>query len=256
MQNKGLHSNGYKEQFIDLAGERVIYYTKGEGIPVLYLHSADGFIPTPYLEKLTQKRKVIVPIFPGFDETSYIKTVDSMESLAALCHELLLNKKIEDIDVVGFSFGAWVAGWWSILYPNDIQRLTMIASAGFRDQPMPPATREEWKSLLTKYPNNAVYPPKPYHVKKKNLQAVYYYHGQEYLDERLLKRLEESTTKVLIIFGTEDEVMPASCGKRLKAVLKNAQLTYLKDARHFLEIDQPEELHNHIECFFKRDHLI
>lgn len=237
-----ISESDFEKKTVETSYGNLSYYTKGEGKPLLYLHSADGFIRTPFLERLVKSRQIIAPVFPGFDETPYLTGVHSMETLAELCYAFLKGLGIEQVEVVGFSFGGWVAGWLVAFYPEVATHLIMNAPAGFRHERMPKVTREKWQELLVNYPEKASQEPKPYALKKKNQQAVHVYHGKDYLDKALLTRLKTVRTPTLLLFGEEDQVMPIESGKRVQEAVKHAELLCIEDAKHLLEIDQPEKM--------------
>ena len=62
------------------------------------------------------------------------------------------------------------------------------------------------------------------------------------MDEDLAGRLAEIQSLTLVLMGVEDTVIPAETGWLLKERLPNVYLTYIDDAAHNIEVDQPERV--------------
>jgi len=55
-----------------------------------------------------------------------------------------------------------------------------------------------------------------------------------------------------VLFGTKDQVIPASTGRLLKAELPHVYLMYVYDAAHGIEIDQPARFDGLVDEFLRR----
>ena len=82
----------------------------GRGKPLLVLHEELG-CPGPLLWQadLSKSRKLVVPLHTGFGRTRRLDWVSSVRDLACFYARFLREQALPPIDVVGFSFGGWVA---------------------------------------------------------------------------------------------------------------------------------------------------
>src|SRR5215207_1472859 len=69
-------------QFLDVRGIRTHLREHGDGPPMLVLHGAGGAGPwRPYLERLSERFRVILPDHPGFgasDSAPWIQNMDDV----------------------------------------------------------------------------------------------------------------------------------------------------------------------------------
>ena len=101
----------FKEKTSKLAKGSISYFTGGSGRPLIHLHGAGGVRPNAGLEALAENLTLYMPVLPGFDGTSEIDGIASMETLADLVADFIDKEFGEAVDVLGRSFGGWLAAW-------------------------------------------------------------------------------------------------------------------------------------------------
>ena len=69
----------FVEEHLDTHIGKIQLWRGGSGDPLVYLHSAGGENVHPSLEQLAADYEVIVPIFPGFNESEGLDEIDGME---------------------------------------------------------------------------------------------------------------------------------------------------------------------------------
>ncbi len=117
--------------FVDVRGRRTQLMTGGQGPPLLYLHSAAGETEwTRWHDALAQQFKVYAPAHPGFALSEGLEEIDDIHDMAWHCVDLLDAVGLENVPVVGFSLGAWLAVEMAIVRPARVQRLVLIGAAG------------------------------------------------------------------------------------------------------------------------------
>jgi len=57
----------------------------------------------------------------------------------------------------------------------------------------------------------------------------------------------------LILWGEDDKFQLLKFAERLSDDIPNAELIRVKDARHFVMIDQPEAVADHVSVFLEKD---
>jgi pimeloyl-ACP methyl ester carboxylesterase len=230
------------------------YVVLGEGRPLLYLHSAGGPQVTPFIEGLSDKHKIFMPIAPGFEGTLAHDRIKIIPDLADLYGEFADKVIGAPFDVMGHSFGGWTALWLAIKHPKSIEQLVLEAPAGLRFGAVagPPPDPAEVRRRLYAHPEKAAGFTKAPEVAAANMQAFARYNGNIFVDDALLARLPEIHVRTLIVMGSKDELVPAKTGHVLKEKISASHLTYIYDAAHAVEIDQPEHMLRLVKAFLER----
>ncbi|THG92954.1 hypothetical protein EW026_g8136 [Hermanssonia centrifuga] len=68
---------------------------------------------------------------------------------------------------------------------------------------------------------------------------------------QLGRQTRKSGGSALIIWGTDDGVVPYRYAKRVQTLIPEAQLVTLQGAKHDLTVTHPEDVVNHLSAFFK-----
>lgn len=226
-------------------GAPVSYHVGGSGKPVLYLHSAGGVMLTQPLQDLTQSHQVFALVSPGFDGTEPNPQLSSIADYVALVTEFARQEIGERFDVIGSSFGSWVALWLAVEEPAMVDHLILNVPAAFRFNGkggLPADPAERFKALYVhpqKIPDHARKAPE---IMANNGQLYEKLAGGVTVDEALKARLPSVEAVTLILLGTEDKVVPAEAGEHLKRHIPVSQRVFIYDAAHSIEIDQPERV--------------
>jgi pimeloyl-ACP methyl ester carboxylesterase len=230
------------------------YWVIGEGRPLLYLHAAGGPQISPFLEGLARSHRVLMPIAPGFEGTPVNPAVKTVPDLAGLYAEFAQAVVGTPCDVMGHSFGGWAALWLAISHPDRVDQLVLEAPAGLRFGAAsgPPRSPEELRRKLYAYPDKAKGLVKAPNVMAANAEAFARYHGGILVDEALLAGLPQIKARTLIVMASKDEMIPAKAGHVLKEQIHASHLTYIYDAAHAIEVDQPERLLRLVKAFLER----
>lgn len=121
-----------KRGYVAVNGVNYHYQIRGKGKPVLLLHG--GLLHTelfgPTLTMLARSHQVIGVDLQGHGRTALgertIDPIDMGDDMAAIVKQLGL----EQVDVVGYSFGGAVALRFAVQHPQRVRRLVLI-SAGY-----------------------------------------------------------------------------------------------------------------------------
>jgi pimeloyl-ACP methyl ester carboxylesterase len=230
-----------KKEWKDEAGT-LPYFTGGEGRALLYLHSGGGPRLSRVLEGLCEGRRVIVPVMPGFDGTPFNDEVRSMRALARLMGEFTDEIIGQDCDVMAQSFGGWVAAWLALERAELVDQLILEAPAGLRPEGKGGLARtpEEVQNQLYVHPENLRPEDASDEDPKVALARLRHYNEEGvHMDEDLAGRLGEIQALTLVLMGVEDTVIPPETGWMLKEKMPRIYLTYIDDAAHNIEVDQP-----------------
>jgi len=227
-------SNEFARQEARLASGAVPYLAAGSGRPLLYLHSTGGITLTQPLRALAAKHRVLMPVMPGFDETPDHPGVATMGDLADLVAGFLDRLGVASCDVIGHSFGGYLALWLALKHPKRVEQMVLEAPAGLRfgavaaPQAQGDARQERNRKSRDRYGTG-----KP-------------------VDEALAARAGEITARTLILLGTRDLAIPRETGVFLKAKLPASHLAYVYDAGHSIEVDQPARFLRIVAAYLER----
>lgn len=244
----------FQQNTIEISSGTLTYHVAGDGRPVIHMHAASGVRETEPLVALARNFRVYAPVVPGFDGTPAHDDVASMEALARLEGEFADEVIGETTDVIGHSFGGWLAAWYTVLHPDKVGQLVLESPAGFRADGAGglPSDAEEMRRLLYAHPEKAPPEDKPGAVLARNREMLAHYHGGKAMDDALAERLGEIEALSLILHGTKDGVIPIDSPRLLKNRIPRSFLIYVYDAAHAIEVDQPEYVLNLVEDFLTR----
>jgi len=226
-----------------LNGGPLTVRTAGDGRPVVHLHSAGGPRTSQTVKQLAQAHAVHQPVCPGFEGTPRHPALAAITDYSDLVAEYIKNHCGGECDIVAESFGGWVALWLAARHPDIVGQMVLEAPAGLCPPGKGglPADPQERFAKLYAYPENAPQDNRPVEVLQGN-GAVFMDFGGLVFDEALAAKLPEIRARTLVLMGTLDEIIPPETGQLLKAKLPLSHLTYIWDAAHSLEIDQPEKV--------------
>lgn len=239
---------------ITLSSGDVTYEVAGAGRPVLFLHPAGGIRWSPFHDGLARSFKLYLPTMPGFDGTPLHDSVRSMEALAMMAGEFIDRVIGTNCDVIGHSFGGWLAAWLAVLRRDRVEHLVLEAPAGFRPKGSPGLPREvdALRAALFVHPEKAPPSADPARMLANHKALPHYGGGARDTDAALVERLHEIEAPTLILRGTADPLIPDESVQLLRSRLRHAYLVYIWDASHAIEIDQPERMLNVVESFLVR----
>jgi pimeloyl-ACP methyl ester carboxylesterase len=214
----------------------------GSGDPVLYLHSAGGVRISPALERLAQSRRIYLPVLPGFDGSAPDPKLRTMADLADFAAGIMDSAIKRPCDVIGHSFGGWVASWLAVRHPDKLQLLVLVAPAGFRPDGVGGLVADpaRLRQLMFAHPENLPADDKPPQAQAQNRAMVQHYHGDTATDRDLLARLGDIGALTLILHGSKDGIIPIASPRLLKERIPRSHLVYVYDAAHAVDVDQPD----------------
>ncbi|WP_309084691.1 alpha/beta hydrolase [Chelativorans sp.] len=238
----------------ELSAGRISYHVGGSGKPVLHLHPAGGVTMSRPLQELTKTHQVFAPVAPGFDGTGPIASITALSDYVGLVAEFAGRLVGDRFDVIGSSFGSWVALWLAARHPKMVDHLILEVPAGFRfgGKGGLPVDPDERMKALYAHPERLEAPGKPAEIMAANRQTYERLIGGVMVDEELSARLASIEAVTLILLGTEDPVVPPEAGAHLKRHIPASQRVFVYDAAHSIAIDQPERVFRLWSAFLER----
>lgn len=227
----------------------------GQGEPILFLHSAQGFMPEhPYVDLLAKQRRLMAPSHPGFGKSNLPDWIDSVDDIAYLYLELLDREKIRQIDIIGCSIGGWIAAEIATKAPERVRKLVMVGPVGVKVGPpdkldipdifvlSPP----EVSRLMYADPARFVADPAKMTddqlgVMIRNRETLALLVWEPYMHNPKLKhRLHRVTAPALFLRGASDGMISQSYLEAYARLLPNAKVAVIEKAGHAPQVEQPE----------------
>jgi len=226
----------------------------GRGAPLLILHDELGYPGwLSWNAMLAEDRKLIIPMAPGFGKSPRRDWLSSVRDLASLYARLLRELELDQVDVLGFSMGGWIAAEMAVNSPAQFSRMILVAPAGIKPpqgeildmflQSAPeyiragvnePAACAEYLRLYGE-------PPTPSQIAQweEARAQVARIAWSPYLHNPSLPMLMKGVRSLstLLIWGEQDAVIPASTARRFKESIPDAQIALLPNCGHRPELE-------------------
>jgi pimeloyl-ACP methyl ester carboxylesterase len=244
-------------------------WTEGTGgTPLLFLH---GFERHPggasFLHRLAESRQVLAPEQPGYGKSTGLDEVRELLDLVLLYRQLVESSGIDQIDVVGHSWGGMVAGEIAALCPHLVRRLVLVDAFGLwlDDQP----TVDPWGPaddvLAAKWHDPASKPdPEPtiFEPDPDDPHAAKFFNAQNLAtaakflwplpDRGLRRRLPHIKAPTLVVQGESDGLVPLAYGEEFVKLIPDAELAVIAGAGHYPMIEREDEFIGVVDTFLGR----
>jgi pimeloyl-ACP methyl ester carboxylesterase len=245
------------EERLAIAGRgqlRVIDRHPDGAAPILLVHGygASTASYAPVLDELAAQHRVIAVDLPGFGSSDRLAGDYSPGALADVLVEILDQKKVGKVHLVGHSWGASVALAFALRHPDRLERLVLISGWVYDDQLLPvmrwsrvPVLGEILYALFYREATGEklylnFYDPKL--VTEKMVDEVERHMAREgtlaaaLAAARGMRFAERDYPKVaaetLLLWGREDRVARLGFGERLARELPHARLVVFPRCGH------------------------
>jgi pimeloyl-ACP methyl ester carboxylesterase len=231
-----------RSEYVDAGGYRVHYFEAAPpdgsaGIPLLLVHGLgsraedwSAMIPALAAEGF----HVYAPDLLGYGRSARPDVGYSVELEEGVVVDFMRAVSLQHADVDGWSMGGWIAAKIALDHPAMVDRLVLDDSAGLKYQisfdrtafvPTDEASLDRLLALLIPKP-----PTMPGFVARATLRKFRsdgkiiqlsmdaMLSGKDLLDGRL----SGVTQPTLIVWGTEDKVVPMSIGERMHREIPNS----------------------------------
>jgi pimeloyl-ACP methyl ester carboxylesterase len=228
-------SVAFAERSVEADGFRIRYVEAGEGQPVVMLHGAGGLTVGRFHELLAERFRVIAFEVPGFGTSPVNEQSTSMKELAYTMLLAIDAIGLNDFALVGTSFGGRLGAWLAIEAGERVQSLVLVAPAAI----LLPGTRRP-APLLAHPERHSMPTPDPAIVEKQ--EALLRRVMGPPRDEALEAGLRTVQAPALVLFGTEDQMIPPAAGHIYTEIMPRCNFVYVYDAGHAIAIERPEAL--------------
>lgn len=226
----------------------MFYKRIGRGKPVLFLHgwggSSDSFFPL--FNHLKDHFEIFAIDFPGFGRSSMPPSTWGVEEYAHLVYSFLEGLGIKRTHIVAHSFGGRVAILLSAKYPESVNKLVLVNSAGL-------IPKRGYKYYFKVYLFKVL--KRLYLLLGRDLEPLYRRYGsrdyreagelrpifKKVVNQDLSPFLPLIKAKTLLVWGDEDRETPLYFGEIMRKRIPDAELVVFKGAGHFSYMERMEE---------------
>ena len=245
------------------AGYRTNVHDQGEGFPLMMIHGSGPGVTAwanwrLVIPELAKERRVVAPDMLGFGYSERPEDqVYNRERWVAHAIGVMDKLGLEQVDLVGNSFGGGLALSLAIEHPQRVRRLVLMGSVGvsfpitkgldevWGYQPSPENMRRLMdvfaydKSLLTDELAEMRYQASVRPGFQESFAAMFPAPRQRWVDnlaspEEAIRALPHET---LILHGREDEVIPLEASLKLAELIDRAQLHVFGRCGHWTQIE-------------------
>lgn len=282
---------GYKR----INGVDHFYRTLGTGETFVVLHGGPGMYHdelVPFFADFARSRRVLFYDQRG-NGRSLLKSIDSttfnVDLLVDDLEQLRLAFGIENLNLIGHSWGGLLAMYYAAAHPDQLKRLIMIASApvntelliqSYKNQ-VSMYSEEMWVELQQLWESEAYLAGEPevHNTAMRMAEGVLFYDKaniDRYMaaaafdpitaknavllnglarDIKLNIHVQDSLSRILcptlIVHAQEDFIVP-DAPRLANKLIPNSELVLLKQSGHYPHIEVPEALFGAIERFIER----
>lgn len=241
---------------------------------VLLIHGVNPVPPhAAFVQRLARSRRVFAPSHPGFGASPLPPDFDTPYDLVNLYLSVLDAIPAARIDIIGFSFGGWIAAELAVAGHAKLRRLVLADAVGIkigaRDQRdiahffnthpaelgrrawRDPASRPAgchglgWQARI----DNSI-PDAELVTLARNWDSLCLYAWRPHMYNPQLKhwlhRIKAPTT---VLWGDSDGVVTPEYGRAYASLIPGAQFSTIRAAGHHPEYEQPEAFTAEVERF-------
>jgi pimeloyl-ACP methyl ester carboxylesterase len=229
----------------------------GSGDPLVFLHAAGGqAVWEPFLEMLSQKYDVIVPIHPGWPGSDGLEQLDDVIDMAIYYCDFFDAMGLSNVHLAGSSLGGMFAAEVAAIGRQYVRKLVLHSPAGLWLDEHPyldffAAPQDVVQKALFIDPEKiAASMPK---IDPENKEAV----AKAMLDRTmslaaagkfvwpiwdkgLKKRIHRITAPTLIVWGDQDGLNPPVYGAHFQKLIPGSKLETIPNSAHATPTDAPE----------------
>jgi len=235
----------------------------GKDLVLLHGMDASSTMWYPNIKALTKNHRIYAIDFIMEPNKSNLTAKPlSSKDILVFYNEVFNHYKLKKFDIVAASRGGWIATLLATQKSNSIDKIVLLSPAQtfkFIDQP-----RKTSAALMLKFfPSEKKFGKtlKTFSTHPENISVIYkrqFYLANKYAksNSSMLKmmpfsdkELESIQNPILVLIGDTDVINSEESLERAKKYLSNSKTKIIKDAGHFLTIDQPKTVNDAVINF-------
>lgn len=228
----------------------ISYFKGGRGQPLLYLHGLSGWGRwESYHMALGITNMVYAPQLPGWSDGQIAASLTSVRDYTQVLIHFLDAIGLNTVDLVGHSFGGWIALQMAVAYPERIAKLVLADPMGVSSVEAPAANlaaMDEESFLHAAFAHAGVVVVRgdfggvtedvrkgpEFEKQWKSREIVAKIVCGHYADPEMTQQLSAITANTLIVWGREDGIVPWRHGQVLAEAIPRAKFAVIDEAGH------------------------
>ncbi len=264
-----------RQRVAEIGDRFVSYIDEGEGDAVVLIHGIPtwGYLWHRLIPVLAKQNRVLAPDLPGFGYSDKSDRFDrSIARQAEMIDAWMERLGVERAHVVAHDIGGGVALRLATLFPQRVNRLCVMNTVAYDSWPIEamlqlghPETRRKvsasaavtmlkqaLKQGFSTSPEDEVLDGllAPYATEIGKLSLI---RDAAALNTNLTTEITELLPRLsaptLVLWGEDDVFQLVKYGERLAWEIPQARLVRVREARHFVMLDRPEEVAGHVSAF-------
>ena len=218
-----------------------------------------------FVGELAQSYRLIIPRMPGFGRSTLPDSVSSVDDISYIYLDLLDHYRLQDVSVIGFSVGGWVAAEMASKNCSRLSKMILVDPVGIkvggkydRDiediyyRPFDYVKKLKFHDpgkdprVLTEMSDREAYLLARHRENTARLCWKPYFHNPS-----LKYRLNRISAKTLLIWGANDGLVTAKYGRAFAKHIPGAKFVSIPNAGHFPHIEQPELFMKQVRAFLR-----
>ncbi|SMB79277.1 alpha/beta fold hydrolase [Deinococcus hopiensis] len=237
----------------------------GAGRSTLILHGGGGPLTvTGLAAQLSTAARTLLPTHPGWNGTPRPEHLARVRDLARVYLQLLEDRQLRDVLVVGSSLGGWIGAEMALADSGRrITGLVLINAVGVKVEGEP--IQDVFALSPRGLAELSFHAPDRFFVdpanltqeqvarQKGNLDAMRRLAGEPYMhDPTLLGRLCEVSVPTLVLWGESDRIVTPAYGAAYAAAFRQGQFEVIPRAGHLPQLERPEATLAQIDHFMAK----
>lgn len=263
-----------QDQYVQVGNIKTRYWAMGDhGANVVMVHGLGGYIENWALNiaALGQHYRAYAVDLVGFGRTDKPDIAYSVSALARFLRDFMETQGMDRASLIGNSMGGGVALQFALTYPDMVDRLVLVDSAGlgkevtitlrlastpllgdlltrpnrkgveqlFREIIYDPAQITE-EMIDLQYEMSALPGAQKSFLKTLRSMGTFFGVRSQFIDP-ILEGLPKISAPTLVVWGQQDKVLPVSQAHVAAEIIPNAQLHIFDPCGHVPQIERPEE---------------
>lgn len=249
----------------------------GAGKPILLIHGTNPIHPdAAFLKTLAAHGEVIAPSSPGFGASPGPGDFDTMYDLVNVWQSVLESIPSDDVTVIGFSFGGWVAAELAVTNPAKLGRLILVDPVGvklggredrdivhFFNTDPGELTRKAWHDPANRPSNiytlgwqstiSAAMTDSEMISLARNWDTLCLFGWKPHMFNPQLKQwLHRIKAPAQVIWGESDRIVTPGYGRGYADLIPGAAFTTIPNAGHHPELEQPKAFTDQVLAFLEQ----
>ena len=235
-------------------GTRIDVIERGAGRPVIFLHAENGIEPAAAaIDALAHAAHVITPTHPGFGRSELPKDMRTVDDLSYFYLDLLDQRELRDVTLVGVGFGAWIAAEIAVKSTARLARLILANAVGIKTGDRETRdiadifalTEQEYLELTSaiRTPAGAtqIFAACRGAAAARAREATARFSWSPYFhNPRLKSRLHRIRIPTLFLWGAHDRMVGEAYGRAYCAMIPGARFETIERAGHFPHQERPQ----------------